>query len=260
MHFCCARPRRRWFSTLLFARLICDSSIDGFFSEEILKAHLNPPSKATEPLLTCGSSPRVSILIFDQNVQEAVDLQRSFSAADGFDVVGVYSVVNDAIHAIRVFRPVIAVVSLDHPGEAIAVVSQVVAEHLPTRFVYLCSSGFAELVTSGETIVSRSEATAVLPNYVRDLLQASGFQTPIQGIEKAAQGSGPTSVLTARERHIKSLVIQGLSNKDIARSLKLAEGTVKVHVHNILRKLSASNRRALMVRRDQADQHSQKRT
>src|SRR3954447_661926 len=49
-------------------------------------------------------------------------------------------------------------------------------------------------------------------------------------------------VLTAREYEIAGLVAEGLSNKHIARLLKLSEGTVKIHLHNIYEKLGGVDR------------------
>lgn len=48
--------------------------------------------------------------------------------------------------------------------------------------------------------------------------------------------------LTEREREILSLIAAGYSNKLIARELKIAEGTVKVHVKHLLRKLDLDSR------------------
>ncbi|WGR91237.1 LuxR C-terminal-related transcriptional regulator [Bradyrhizobium sp. ISRA435] len=41
------------------------------------------------------------------------------------------------------------------------------------------------------------------------------------------------------------LVSAGLSNKEIGRRLNIADGTIKVHLHNIFQKLEISNRTAL---------------
>ena len=49
--------------------------------------------------------------------------------------------------------------------------------------------------------------------------------------------SMPGCLLTPREHQITTLVSAGLSNKEIARQLYLAEGTVKVHLHNIFQKV-----------------------
>lgn len=48
--------------------------------------------------------------------------------------------------------------------------------------------------------------------------------------------------LTEREREILALIADGHSNKLIARELKIAEGTVKVHVKHLLRKLNLDSR------------------
>jgi two-component system nitrate/nitrite response regulator NarL len=52
-------------------------------------------------------------------------------------------------------------------------------------------------------------------------------------------------LLSRREVQIAGLIADGGSNKKIASQLDLAEGTVKVHVRNIFRKLGISNRAEL---------------
>lgn len=53
-------------------------------------------------------------------------------------------------------------------------------------------------------------------------------------------GSKPS--LTLREREILSLAGKGLSNAEIAEQLCLSPHTIKSHIHNLLRKIGASNR------------------
>jgi len=48
--------------------------------------------------------------------------------------------------------------------------------------------------------------------------------------------------LTRRERQLVDLVARGMTNKEIASRLHLAEQTVKNHVHNILHKTGAVDR------------------
>jgi two-component system nitrate/nitrite response regulator NarL len=48
--------------------------------------------------------------------------------------------------------------------------------------------------------------------------------------------------LTQRERAILVCLASGLSNKLIARELDIAEGTVKVHIKNLLKKLKFRSR------------------
>jgi len=53
--------------------------------------------------------------------------------------------------------------------------------------------------------------------------------------------------LTIRERQIMLAVSEGATNREIGRRLRLAEGTVKVHLHHIYRKLDIPNRTTLAV-------------
>jgi two-component system, NarL family, nitrate/nitrite response regulator NarL len=48
--------------------------------------------------------------------------------------------------------------------------------------------------------------------------------------------------LSARERDVARLLVEGVSNKEIARTLGIEVVTAKRHVGNILRKLGARNR------------------
>lgn len=48
--------------------------------------------------------------------------------------------------------------------------------------------------------------------------------------------------LTQRELQVLQLLGEGKSNKDIAATLAIAEGTVKLHVNNLLNKLEAGSR------------------
>ena len=61
-------------------------------------------------------------------------------------------------------------------------------------------------------------------------------------IEESAKTNSPFSELTPRELEILCLVADGQSNKTIARNLGISDGTVKLHVKAILRKLSVHSR------------------
>jgi two-component system nitrate/nitrite response regulator NarP len=56
-------------------------------------------------------------------------------------------------------------------------------------------------------------------------------------------------LLTPREAIIVDLVCRGMRNREIAANINLAEGTVKVHLHNVYRKLGVSSRSELIVKK-----------
>jgi DNA-binding NarL/FixJ family response regulator len=55
------------------------------------------------------------------------------------------------------------------------------------------------------------------------------------------------AVLTPRQRDVFQLIVQGMSNKEIARNLQLAEGTVKIHIKALFAKLGVRRRAAVAV-------------
>jgi DNA-binding NarL/FixJ family response regulator len=67
------------------------------------------------------------------------------------------------------------------------------------------------------------------------------------GLRKMPKLRARSYDLTTRERQIIRVLSDGVTNKEIGRRLRLAEGTVKVHLHHIYRKLGIANRTALAV-------------
>ena len=64
---------------------------------------------------------------------------------------------------------------------------------------------------------------------------------------KSAKGAEPPDPLTPRQREVLELLLRGKSNKEIARALKLGEGTVKVHMAGLFRALGVNTRAAAAV-------------
>jgi DNA-binding CsgD family transcriptional regulator len=66
---------------------------------------------------------------------------------------------------------------------------------------------------------------------------------------QASQHSGrkPKPSLTGREREIVDLLMQGMTNPQIAQALGIAEATVKKHLHHVYRKHGVRNRALLII-------------
>lgn len=61
-------------------------------------------------------------------------------------------------------------------------------------------------------------------------------------IDTAGEGPTPGHDLTEREREVLALMVEGLTNPQIAERLVVSRSTAKAHVSNILSKLGLSNR------------------
>jgi len=84
-------------------------------------------------------------------------------------------------------------------------------------------------IMAGKTVVARNLAPVLVKIVQRD----GSAET---------QSSDPFSELTPRESEILGLLAEGQSNKMIARNLGISDGTVKLHVKSILRKLGVHSR------------------
>ena len=84
----------------------------------------------------------------------------------------------------------------------------------------------------GEPVIS-SEMTGKL---------VSAFQTSTAPPAPAQPPRDPLALLSAREQQVLEQIALGASNKEIARTLAIAETTVKIHVQHILRKLELTSR------------------
>jgi len=94
--------------------------------------------------------------------------------------------------------------------------------------------GAAELVKALGSILA---GNIFVPPFLAEGLPPAGVALPM--------ADDPATVtLTRRQRDVLELIVDGRSNKEIARGLDLGEGTVKVHVAALLRALGVANRAA----------------
>lgn len=143
------------------------------------------------------------------------------------------------------------------PGAPVAVVSA--DESAETALRALAAGAAGYLPKSLPEDVLRAAISLILaggmyvPSLVADAAGASAAPAPrraaLPPVSGAAPGAAPggrgasgAESLTQRQREVLDLVIEGLSNKEIAERLDLAEATVKVHMTAILRAYGVNNR------------------
>ena len=88
----------------------------------------------------------------------------------------------------------------------------------------------------GQSTIS-PEMTGKLVTAYQALQGPGSAEAPVLAVSK-----DPVQLLSPRERQILTEIARGASNKEIARTLDIAEATVKIHVQHILRKLNLSSR------------------
>jgi DNA-binding NarL/FixJ family response regulator len=94
----------------------------------------------------------------------------------------------------------------------------------------------------------RRAGSTARSTHQRNAKPAADLAPSTASIESSRKGVRAS--LTPRQLQVLALLGEGLSNKLICRRLKIAHGTVKVHIAGILRELGVSNRvQAVMTAR-----------
>jgi DNA-binding NarL/FixJ family response regulator len=196
-----------------------------------------------------------SVVIADRYPVVLLGLSAVLADHRDFSVVASCRDGTSCIEALRNLAPDIAIIDLSMPGvSGLEILSIVNSENLSTRLVFLTASDEdSERVMSaaadGCSVVPKDVTPEALMQSLRQIAEGqrplphSSEQVPSPG-QSAATGNALT-MLTDRERQIMRLVSEGLPNKEIGRRLNIADGTIKVHLHNIFQKLEISNRTEL---------------
>ena len=152
----------------------------------------------------------------------------------------------DAIAMFKTHRPDVTLMDLRMPEiDGIEAVKQIRAEFPDAKVIALTSfDGDQEIYRALEAgvrgyLLKEMVHTEVL-RAIR--LVASGKRLMPPEVTERLTEYFPKSALTPREVEVLTLVAAGLANKEIAAKLGTADGTVKIHVQNILAKLNASDR------------------
>jgi DNA-binding NarL/FixJ family response regulator len=166
---------------------------------------------------------------------------------------------DEALIAIRNHRPRIAVIDIQMPSiDGLQVLTRLKEEALPTRGVLLTAGLtdaqlFDALVAGAAGIVLKDLVEAALIECLREVAQGKQWFAPtLVGPALAREARrrqkwrrlSPT--LTPRETEIIHYVAQGRSNKNIAHKISISEGTLKLHLNHIFRKLEVSSRSELV--------------
>jgi DNA-binding NarL/FixJ family response regulator len=203
-----------------------------------------------------SGSGKIRVLIADDHPMVRQGLRVFLELEPDLEVVGEASDGAEAAALTAELLPDVVLLDLVMPGVDGLSALETLAEHgLADRALVVTSFGeyrsaLPALRAGARGYISKDVDPAALATAVRAVAAGHVLLGPQVAEALVAQAVGSGSVvgsaqgpqLTAREREVLEHIAAGRSNREIARSLKLAEKTVKTHVSNILMKLGVADR------------------
>lgn len=142
----------------------------------------------------------------------------------------------------------------EYPDIRLALMSGVAERDDVQRSMDMGAMGYFPKTMSGRALVKAIQIVLGGDKYLpvdpeTNNLMPSYYSGRVERGSAVSSNSLPASVkLTPREHEVLTFLVQGQTNKDIARSLNLQVVTVKLHVRGICRKLGAANRTQAAMR------------
>ena len=191
----------------------------------------------------------MKLLIADDQREFRTGLRDLLCAADGIEVIGEAANGEDAVHAALALHPDITLMDIRMPVMDGVAATRAIRTAWPRACILM-------LTTFDEDRLVRESMSAGACGYLlkgtplEDMLAIfalalRGYTSIGKGVRLPTQAKGREEqfrALSARERDILELIGKGFTNRDIAETLFLTEGTVKNYVTQILGTLGVRHR------------------
>lgn len=135
-----------------------------------------------------------------------------------------------------------------HPNLPVLVLTSHSQPELINRLVSAGAQGYCLKGIAAETLILALRSVAAGASWW-DATATQTIRTGLEQVELSAPAAPPNEPpgLTQREQEVLTLIATGKSNPEIAKSLFITTGTVRVHVHAILHKLGVRDRTQAVI-------------
>lgn len=188
----------------------------------------------------------IRILVVDDHFMVRMGLAASLSAEPDMEIVAEVSDGETALKAFREHAPSIVIMDLRLQGMSGVDTTIALLRESPGAKVLMLSTYRGEegiyrsLQAGARGYVLKTVEREELLRAIRTV-HAGGHYVDSAAAQCLAQRTAHPD-LTARELEVLHLIVKGLSNKEIAQHLCVAEATIKLHVTHVLEKMGASDR------------------
>jgi DNA-binding NarL/FixJ family response regulator len=189
----------------------------------------------------------ITLLIVDDHEVVRAGLHTLLGAVEGMAIVGEAAGVAEAVSEAARLRPHVVLMDLRLPdGSGLDACREILSSAPRTRILFLTSHSDEQAVLA-----------TVLAGAAGYVLKDIGHQGLVHAIREAAAGRSileprlaqpvagrvqQAAALSAQERRVLALVVEGKTNKEIAAALELSDKTVKNYLSNAFQKLGVARR------------------
>ncbi|GAA1292659.1 response regulator transcription factor [Saccharothrix xinjiangensis] len=199
----------------------------------------------------------IKVVLADDEAIVRVGVRAVLASADDVEVVAEADNGRSAVDLVLRHRPDVAVLDIRMPqlsgldaaaeirrvaeGTATLILTTFAEDSYISRALGEGASGFVLKTGDPHELIAGVRAVAAGAAYLSPLV-ARRVVDHLSGVGPRLRAADRVAVLTEREREVLGLVGAGLSNSEIAVRIHVVEGTVKVYVSSILKRLDLRNR------------------
>jgi NarL family two-component system response regulator LiaR len=193
----------------------------------------------------------IRLLIVDDHAVVRQGLREFLRLQEGIDVVGEAASAADAVEVAATTFPDVVLLDLVMPdGNGVGALRRLIEVAPGVRVLVLTSFAddaqiFAAVAAGASGYLLKDIDPQALADAIRDVHAGRPALHPTVAARLMRQGSTARIAhddLTAREREVLRLMVEGLANKQIAQRLGIGEKTIKTHVSRVLAKLGVADR------------------
>lgn len=194
----------------------------------------------------------IRLLIVDDHSIVREGLRAFLRLQDGIEVVGEAAAADEAVREAASLSPDVVILDLVMPGgDGVGAIHRIIEAAPGARVLVLTSFAddsqiFAATAAGAAGYLLKDIDPQALADGIRDVHAGRPALHPAVAARLMQRGTAagvvPHSDMTARERDVLRLMVEGLANKQIAQRLGIGEKTVKTHVSRVLAKLGVADR------------------
>jgi two-component system response regulator DegU len=200
---------------------------------------------------------KTRVLIADDHPIVRSGIRAELTRHSDFQIVGEAITADEVIQLVGQAATDIIILDISMPGiKAAEVIKRIGKSHPDTKILVLTAHGdkgtiMSMLKAGAHGYVLKDEDPEVVPDAIRTVMSGKNWVSPsvttlMVGKLRDGKPKSNSSVLTEREIEVIRLIADGLTTKDIASRLNIADRTVEFNVSNIYDKLGVNTRGAIV--------------